>query len=501
MRIYKHLAVTVWILSTVACAVAQRGTKMKLELVLPRTEYLLGEPISLDVRLTNMGTAAVEVPNLTERGSRQPVYRLQGPAYPDGVTFRFSDARAARAEAVEDASEAPAPAVHRLEAGATMEDGFTLTSLKGIGEPGEYTLRALMQGQGWSAEAAQIRFRVAKGAFLDASLGVDVFGESTRTLRGVWLADTERGRVIGESFFYENRPDISEVRLTGTRIIRAVGAKASEPFCPWINYDRSEASKFWHGWREGPVLYAFSDEEDGPRSIDLGSAKARLVRPGVMTRAGDLEVLVLMENRTTLRLVRFPHPAESKPVVVWSAELPEPVSGIGMGLGPREEGGSMVALAVSQSGAKVAMRVIRLGKLEAEIGATAVVDGVYVLPDSEPAVHVASNGEIRGAVVVARHPGLRTLAMAEFVAGKATLTDAGRVDTPVAKAMSAYTVTEGAPVLRFLVRLTNGTALLGGKELPVALAGAPVDLVRMSASTYLLTVDAAKGVRLVPGEF
>ncbi|MBS1824844.1 MAG: hypothetical protein JST93_05960 [Acidobacteria bacterium] len=466
---------------------------MKLELVLPRGEYLLGEQISVDIRLTNTSGAGVEVPNLTDRAGTQPVYQLRGPAYPEGVTFRFADLRGA--------GDGEDGGMHQLAPGATMEDGFTLTSKKRIGEPGEYTLSASMEGKGWRAEAAAVRFRVEKATFLDAALGVDVFTESTRTLRGVWLADTGRGRVIGESFFYENRPDISEVRLTGTRIIRGVGAKASEPFCPWVNYDRSEAAKFWHGWREGSVLYAFSDDEDGPRSIDLGSAKARMVRPAVMTRTGDLEVLVLGENRTTLRLIRFPHHAEGKPVVVWSAELPEPVSGIGIGLGPREEGGSMVALAVSQSGLKVSLRMIRVGQMEAEIGPAALIDGAYVLPDAEPGVHIAPDGEVRGAVVVARHPALRTLAVAELVAGKATVTDAGRVDVAVVKAMSAYTVTSGAPVLRFFVRLAVGGVLFEGKELPVAAGGVPVDLVRMSSSSYLLTVDAGNGVKLVAAEF
>jgi len=450
---------------------------MKLELILPREQYLLGERINLDLRLTNPGKTAVEVPALTGRGSAQPVYRLRGPAYPDGVSFHFAA----------DPAAADQTAANRLEAGETMEDGFSLTSLKPIAEPGDYTLGATMQGKGWSAEAPPIRFRVEKAKFLDASLGVDVFSPTTTTFRAVWTADTERGRVLGETFFYENRPDLSEVRLTSTRIIRAIGAKATDPFCPWINYDRASASKYWHGWREGSALFAFSDDEDSPRTFDMGSARAHIVRHTVMNRAGDLHVLVLSENRTTLRLIRFPHAEGSGASVQWTAELPEPGANVGLGLGPADEGGSMVALAVSQRGLKLALRLIRIGAEEAEIGAPTLLDEAFVLPSSEPGVHIAPDGTIRAAVVVAKHPALRTLAVAELLASpggniSTSFTDAGKADTAVAKAIAAYTATEGPPSMAFLIHPTAA------------------DILRMSFTTYQLTIDPNRGVRLTAME-
>ena len=47
----------------------------------------------------------------------------------------------------------------------------------------------------------------------------------------------------------------------------------------------------------------------------------------------------------------------------------------------------------------------------------------------------------------------------------------------------------------------NGAVLLGGREMPVAPKGVPVELVRMSAAAYVLTVDGEGGVRLEAAEF
>ncbi|MGA7236198.1 MAG: hypothetical protein WBY44_10990 [Bryobacteraceae bacterium] len=297
-----------------AVAIAQTRPAVKLELSLGRDRFLLGESISVDIRLENTGLRAMDVPMLKSVQNSQPVYRLEGPSYPKGVAFSLRDIKRTGDPPVSRAKNEPS--TYRLAAGGDMQTGFDLTKLKPIHEPGEYAISAKIDWNGWSAESAPVKFRVEKAKFLEASLGVDVATASTSTLRAVWIAESPAGRMLGESVFYEDRPDLAAFKLTGTRIIRAIGPAASDGFCPWIDFDRMSAPKFWHGWREGAVLSAFSDDERAPRIFDMGSKNAQIVRPTLMNRSGELDVLVLGANRKTLRMVRF-LPDDSKANPRW----------------------------------------------------------------------------------------------------------------------------------------------------------------------------------------
>src|SRR5690349_9885235 len=67
----------------------QGVAKVKLELRLPRDRFLVGENVSVELRLTNTGTAPVAVPALRSDANPQPVYRLAGPGYAEGATFTY----------------------------------------------------------------------------------------------------------------------------------------------------------------------------------------------------------------------------------------------------------------------------------------------------------------------------------------------------------------------------------------------------------------------------
>jgi hypothetical protein len=476
---------------------------MKLELILTRDLYLTGENINVDIQLTNTGSTAVDAPRLASRENAQPVYLLRGPSHPNGVTFNFRDSRPG-AGSVPD----PEPSTHPLLPGAMMETGFTLNSIQPVSEPGDYAISARIDWGGWSAEATPIKFRVEKAKFVESSLGVDVFARSARTLRAVWIAESAAGRMLGESFLYESRPDLGEVKVSDTRIIRKVGQRASDPFCPWVNFDRSESMKFWHGWQEGTQLVAFSDDEGEPRTFDMGSSKARIVQPAYMSRSGDLEVLVLGENRKTLRLIRFlPQAPKSSATVAWTIDLPEESVAIRAGIGSQEEGGSRVAASVSLDGTRMAIRLIRVGEKSAEVGPPSLIDNAFALPDSEPSVSIAPDGSVQAAVLFARHPGLRTLAVADLTSrrndkGDIVVSDAGLAPAAVVRAWTTQRVTsEGQPARRWLIRTVNGSVFGGPGLVPVAAGAAVVDFLRMSAATYVLALDPDRGPHLVATDF
>jgi hypothetical protein len=475
---------------------------MKLELVLPRDLFLTGENVTIDVRLTNTGTAAVDAPTLDSPSNAQPVYRLQGPSYPDGVSFNFRDSRPGAGSV-----PSPEPSLHRLSPSATMETGFVLNSMKPVSEPGEYIIGARIDWGGWSAEAAPVRFRVEKVKYLESSLGIDMYSRSVRTVRAVWIAEGAGGRLLGESFLYEKRPDLGEISVAGTRIIRAIGAKASNPFCPWVNFDRTSASKFWHGWQEGAGLVAFSDDESEPRIFDMGSSKAHIVQPTFMSRSGDLEVLVLAENRRTLRLIRFPSQTERSPAVAWTVELPEEAVAVRLGIGPEAGGGVRVVAAVSQSGLKIAVRLMRIEKGSPDVGPPLLVDNAFAIPDSEPGISIAPDGAVKAAVLFATHPGRRSLAVADIAVGAdaktgITVSDTRKVQAAVVRAWTGYQVTsEGPPTRIWLIRMADGSFLGGPDLVPVVTEAPVVDLLRMSVATYVLVLDGDRGPRLAVTDF
>ena len=489
-------------------AVGQRRPSVKLELNVTREHFLLGESISVEIHLKNSGTEAIDAPKLKNVQNTQPVYRLEGPSYPHGVTFSLRDVKLAGDPAALSANDTPS--TYRLRPGEVMETGFKLDELKPITEPGMYTISAKINWGGWSAEAPAQKFRVDKAKFLEGSLGVDVAAESTRTLRAVWIAESPEGRVLGESFFYEKRPDLGEAKVAGTRIIRTVGPGAFNPFCPWVNFDRTASPKFWHGWQEGATLFAFSDDESAPRSFELGSKKAQIVQPAYMSKSGDLEVLVLGENRQKLRLVRFMAAEGKPPEVLWSLDLAAEAAAIRLGIGPVAEGGHLVAAYVSQTGPKVSLHLIRIEEKAPEPEPPAIINNAFLLPDSQPSVSIVADGTVHASVLLAKHPGLRTLAVADLVVsrgtaaakGQVTLTDAGRSEAAVIKGWTAQPVTLEGPRARFwLIRTAQGVFGGGSQSKPVAAGGPVVDFLRMSGATYVLVVDPNRGPRLIPAEF
>jgi hypothetical protein len=177
-----------------------------------------------------------------------------------------------------------------------------------------------------------------------------------------------------------------------------------------------------------------------------------------------------------------------------------------MGIGPDAAGGIRVAAAVSQSGLKVAIRLIRVGDKSAEVGPPSLVDGVFAIPDSEPGVSIAPNGSVKAAVLVAKHPARRTLALADVTAGRngempVKVFDAGTVQSPVVRAWTVSQVTaEGPPTTVWLVQTADG--IFGGSDMVrVAAESRPIDLLRMSVASYVLTLDPDRGPNLVETQF
>jgi hypothetical protein len=164
-------------------------------------------------------------------------------------------------------------------------------------------------------------------------------------------------------------------------------------------------------------------------------------------------------------------------------------------------------VAVFQTGLKMAIRLIRFGENSAKVDPPALFDTAFTLPDSEPSIHIDPDGSIQAAVVVAKHPGLRTLAVADLSVPKegqasTTMSDAGRTEAPVSQAWTTHPVAlDGAPIRKWLIRTAKGA--FGGGDQPISVTtGAPVvGVLRISGATYVLTLDPNRGPRLMQAGF
>ena len=132
-------------------------------------------------------------------------------------------------------------------------------------------------------------------------------------------------------------------------------------------------------------------------------------------------------------------------------------------------------------------------------------DNAFALPNTEPSVSIAPDGTVRASVLFARHPLLRSLAVADVTAprnGEASLaiSDVGRAEAPVLQAWTAQSVSGGPPARRWLIRTATGSAGGGSRPVPAPAGAVVVDFLRMSVSTYVLALDPDRGPRLArPG--
>lgn len=477
---------------------------MKLELNLAREQFLLGESIDVGMRLRNTGAQAVQAPKLRSPQNTQPVYRIEGPSFPGGQTFSLRDLElASEPGALRSADQ---PETVPLGAGASLETGFKLDQLQAIGQPGDYSLAAGIQWAGWSAMAAPVAFKVAAARYLEASLCLDTAAPSSRQLRVVWLAQTKTGRVLGETFMYEHRPDLGEFKTTGSRIVTVVGPAATAAFCPWTNFDRNDAANAWHGWREGRQLLAIAMGERHPLSFELDAEQALVVRPALLQRRGDMDVLVLDAARKRLQAIRFFAPAEKQPpkspASLWHLDLPQAVQAARVAIGPLAEGGSRLALLVSQQGSKLVLRLLRMSDQSAVLDTSVTLDDAFVLPGSEPGLMVQPDGSARAALVFARDPTLRSLAAADVAFSKAgeiglSLAELGRMPSAPAIAAANFRVTaDGAEGRSWFVGFADG-AVLGGSRSTTSISNDArlhaTDFLRMSGASYVLMLDPDRG--------
>lgn len=476
---------------------------VKLDLGLPKDRFILGEGIDVRVKLTNPGPGSVQTPSFWRVGQAGLTMTLKGPGIgAAGETFTQ-----------------PAPAggalktqVEPLAAGNTRTIEFSLPHYRPLTQPGKYTLAARVDGGTWNAASAEVSFTVESGAIVGAAIAVDVGVSSDRVLRAAFLRESPPGRTLEESFMYEARPDLGEINYKRTRSVGTAGAEAREPFCPWTNYDRASELWSWDGWREGSALLALPGGATQPQRIDLGSRSARLIRPALMSDKGTLDVAIISADGGKLEMIRFRSPDAPQPgpaAVVWSVALPSPAVAARWTLGSIAKGSVRRLVVTTQEKDGLAMHMLDAGDgTKTNPLRTVTLAKAYALREAEPAIRVDDDGATHAAVICALNEERTEFGVVDAVfpadpAAKGTIaaTTIKNIGADFARATTAYRVATMGPMTReWLIQFHTGEITFS--EAPDARTSLPappafpLQLLRMSETTYVLLIHPKDGVIL-----
>jgi hypothetical protein len=308
------------------------------------------EEIYLRVKITNQGREEAELPDPT-KVCEQPVYTLEGPAYPKGRTFSM-------ASLYGEAS--PAVPLIRVGPGETWEGVVPLEARLQLHVPGEYRLTSRLLWGEVQSDSPPCSFRVSQPVLVSIHGG---FGSrpperGEGTLAAI-LQETGSDQLFTFSFI-ETRPDLGEAKL-GSPIRRgSAGSGSSDVGVPWRNTPFFDELINWIVWRQGRRISALSDIGKTV-SFELPAEPAFLVQPPLKTKGGPVEVLAASNDGKEISLVRFPSdpPRVNDPgepaKLAWKAPLPAEPKGMTAALGPVSQGSQRhVAFAVpSASGLEI----------------------------------------------------------------------------------------------------------------------------------------------------
>jgi hypothetical protein len=487
------------------------GGKVKIELQIASDHFLPGEQVPLTIQLVNAGSSDADLPLLLSPDNDQPVYTLTRPGQSQGETFSV---RSAKWKEPGPIPPSP-PAVRSVKAGESLKAKVGFQEWRSLDQPGRYTLQARLDWNGATVTSNVVTFTVESGSWAAAGVGVNPGIAQRGPVRVAWLAGPDGKRALGQTLIYEKRPDLGEVKVSGSKSIRPVGAGASEPFLPTANFDPSEGLWGWYGWREGGSLLALQLGATAPQSFDLGSPAAVLVRPALMAGpAGNLDQFVLSEGRNELRLVHFPYSdldgPPGTPALKWKLPLPFTARAARGALGAVSQGSPRRVVLVSQDASGLVIAEVDAGDGgKAGPLRSLKVPGGQLLAQSEPGVAVDEQGATRVALVYgADHPAGVRLRLAEAVFPGPGHQEAPSVSTRVVASLEKTDkVTQAAATWRvpgtgplqsqWLVMLETGEALSGTKPdqmirfpSPPAL---PLEVLQLSSMAYVLLLNPGEG--------
>lgn len=484
-----------WMPMVLAMAAALSGGPKPMityESRLDRSEFVSKEPIQLRLRITNDGSAAIELPDPSHPASDQPVFGVSGPGYREEKIF-------SSASLLRDLGGAPSPAdTIRIEPRASWEGLYDLSSMVPMRQPGEYHVRSFLAFQNQRVMSETIAFQVrAAGAPSSIALGLGTRPLEVGQGECTYIANGQ----IYASRFDEDRPDIAEVHISPPIRRVAVARDAADVDSPARNSPFFNEMVRWIVWREGRAVKALSNTRTEPISLDMPEDLGSLVHPSLKTTGGPVEVLAISKDGNELSMVTVSSGTAGQNAAIrlaWQTKLPTPPAAITAAFGDGPQPRRHIAYAaVKGSGIEIFHASYASAETPQKFTAAAI-PAVQLLASSRPAISIEPTGRVRVSVLTAS-----ALVTAEFepdgAAGKHTISPYGELAGPVIaggllgeRAIAVIEV-EGHGVYR----------LNGDKAAPVAVPGTPtvpILLAPGARASYILYFEPDRGPHFEPLE-
>lgn len=369
---------------------------MEIRIQSPQPAVVNGEPIQVELTLRNTGAQALTLPELDDPSAPQPYFVIQGPSAPKPYRFHWQG-KPPKASATPGDVTVVAP-------GQTVQATLSLPSSLALATPGMHALYATYAWQGVVAESNRIAVKVdAPGPPLLRIVG------RTPLLSEVGIqALSVQGQTLYLASFHEERPDLGEVDFLGFSRLATAEPGATDFFAPWCQTARPGEIGPRFGWRSGNSL-TVAGFHKLPQRIDLGFAP-RVHGPSLMAANGDIELLVSDTAGSRIFLLRFPNvgydQAPPPAVVVWRAELPEPVIDLVASINPDgmkrallRHAGRVRLMAWDDAGPKFEAPLPIAGRPAAEVG---------------PALHLSVSGVVRASVLSQDPANARKVALTQI---------------------------------------------------------------------------------------
>ena len=472
---------------------------------LKKDRFLAKEAMGAAMRIENTGDAPVEVPDPQTNINWQPIYTVEGPSFPQGYTFHF---RGVLLGDMEVGHEGLDLVTVRLEPGQSHIAEVPLEQMATFAKPGEYTLAASMDIGGKTVRSEPVTFTIVEPVFQSFHIAVAEGFQSSYPIRVFGLVASGSTADVYMALFKEVEADVGDVRLMDLTYCAPAGKNAKQLFGARMNYTGLGTPAPRVGWRRDSTLCVIGFGEEEPKTFDPPEP-FEIVRPGLMTESGDLDLFVLSEGGKVLSLVRFPD-GEDAPKSMWDFDLPAEATAGRAALGPSSAGSDRVAVLIADTKKGALLALLNAGNGEAKPKLQkVVVKGKHHLPSCEPAVRMDRDGNIHASTLIVDDSDERVVQLIDlawspnakppFSANRslaATLQKDARAGAVV------YGVAErDTPRRDWAILLEDGQIVTNQFLEPRSLPGepaVPLQLLPMSRRTYLLVEDPKKVLRLTP---
>ncbi|MBI2686062.1 MAG: hypothetical protein HYX27_07080 [Acidobacteria bacterium] len=316
---------------------------IQYELKARKARFAPDEPVQLELRIANNGSAAADLPNPAGRGA-DPVYLIT----PDGA--QKPERIAARdLNGVSKFIAAPAERIH-IGAGGEWTGSVRIPASR-VHSPGVYRVASQFQGGAAVIESNVIEIAVDR---FQPSLAAAGYGIETSRAGNGQLLFLQGGTAVYKTRYVETRPSIAETRVEPPSLLEILPAEASDIGLPHRNGPFYDEMAQWVMWRQKHEVHLLSSAGER-RATTVKANVTRLAQPPLKTSGGGIHVLALANNPAEVTLLLFPPGKGAAGEMAWTLPLDARADGIGATLGPAANNveGHVAAVASTKEGALV----------------------------------------------------------------------------------------------------------------------------------------------------